>query len=155
VALAEAKRTRRSASFDDLLSDLHHALQHHPWLAQRLRQRWPAALIDEFQDTDPLQYAIFERIYRGSESGNNATNADPRSASPPLFLIGDPKQAIYSFRGADLHTYLAARQRADARYTLTVNQRSTPALIDACNRLFAANPRAFVLDGLDYRQVRA
>jgi exodeoxyribonuclease V beta subunit len=73
----------------------------------------------------------------------------------PLFLVGDPKQAIYSFRAADLHTYLAARDGASARYTLAVNQRSTPPLIEACNRVFGANPAAFILDGLDYQPVRA
>ncbi|MDI9682410.1 hypothetical protein, partial [Burkholderia cenocepacia] len=58
-------------------------------------------------------------------------------------------------RAADLHTYLAARARASACYTLAVNQRSTPAIVDACNRFFLSNPRAFVLDGLDYYAVRA
>ncbi|CAN0619517.1 RecBCD enzyme subunit RecB [Burkholderia multivorans] len=139
-ALAERKRARRVVSFDDLLANLHDALRAHPWLAQTLRARYPAALIDEFQDTDPLQFAIFDRIF---------------APDGPLFLVGDPKQAIYSFRAADLHTYLAARARASARYTLAVNQRSTPAIVDACNRLFLSNPQAFVLDGLDYHPVRA
>ncbi|KWA25679.1 exodeoxyribonuclease V subunit beta [Burkholderia territorii] len=138
--LAERKRTRRVVSFDDLLANLHHALHAHPWLAQTLRARYPAALIDEFQDTDPLQFAIFDRIF---------------APGGPLFLVGDPKQAIYSFRAADLHTYLAARASASACYTLAVNQRSTPAIVDACNRFFMSNPRAFVLDGLDYYAVRA
>ncbi len=140
AALAERKRTRRVVSFDDLLSNLHHALVVHPWLADTLRRRYPAALIDEFQDTDPLQFEIFDTIF---------------APAGPLFLVGDPKQAIYSFRAADLHTYLAARERASARYTLAVNQRSTPAIVDACNRVFMANPRAFVLEGLDYEAVRA
>ncbi|MBY4831716.1 exodeoxyribonuclease V subunit beta [Burkholderia dolosa] len=139
-ALAERKRTRRVVSFDDLLANLYHALHAHPWLADTLRARYPAALIDEFQDTDPLQFAIFDRIF---------------APGGPLFLVGDPKQAIYSFRAADLHTYLAARARASACYTLAVNQRSTPAIVDACNRFFMSNPRAFVLDGLDYYPVRA
>ncbi|KVN01659.1 exodeoxyribonuclease V subunit beta [Burkholderia stagnalis] len=139
-ALAERKRTRRVVSFDDLLANLYDALHTHPWLAQTLRARYPAALIDEFQDTDPLQFAIFDRIF---------------APGGPLFLVGDPKQAIYSFRAADLHTYLAARARASACYTLAVNQRSTPAVVDACNRFFMSNPRAFVLDGLDYYPVRA
>lgn len=138
--LAARKRTRRVVSFDDLLSNLYHALMKHAWLADALRARYPAALIDEFQDTDPLQFAIFERVFA------------PRG---PLFLVGDPKQAIYSFRAADLHTYLAARAGASARYTLAVNQRSTAPIIDACNRVFSANPAAFILDGLDYQPVRA
>jgi exodeoxyribonuclease V beta subunit len=138
-ALAEVKRARRALSFDDLLSNLQSALNRHEWLAPTLRQRYPAALIDEFQDTDPLQFDIFHRIY---------------APDGPLFLVGDPKQAIYSFRAADLHTYLKARELADERYSLAVNQRSTAAMIDACNRLFTANPRAFVLEGLDYVAVR-
>ncbi|MGH8782309.1 exodeoxyribonuclease V subunit beta [Paraburkholderia sp.] len=138
--LAARKRTRRVVSFDDLLSNLYRALAAHPWLAETLRARYPAALIDEFQDTDPLQFAIFNRIF---------------APAGPLFLVGDPKQAIYSFRAADLHTYLAARADASARYTLAVNQRSTASIVDACNRVFEANPRAFVLDGLDYQPVRA
>ncbi|WP_250434339.1 exodeoxyribonuclease V subunit beta [Caballeronia sp. ATUFL_F2_KS9A] len=138
--LAARKRARRVVSFDDLLSNLHHALVKHAWLAEALRARYPAALIDEFQDTDPLQFAIFDRVF---------------APHGPLFLVGDPKQAIYSFRAADLHTYLAARDGASARYTLAVNQRSTPPIIEACNRLFEANPSAFILDGLDYQPVRA
>ncbi len=137
--LAARKRTRRVVSFDDLLANLHQALMANPWLADALRARYPAALIDEFQDTDPLQFAIFKTIF---------------SPQGPLFLVGDPKQAIYSFRAADLHTYLAAREAASARYTLAENQRSTRAIIDACNRVFSANPSAFILDGLDYHAVR-
>ena len=138
--LVARKRTRRVVSFDDLLANLYRALAAHAWLADALRSRYPAALIDEFQDTDPLQFAIFSRIF---------------APAGPLFLVGDPKQAIYSFRAADLHTYLAARESASACYTLAVNQRSTAPIVDACNRIFAANPQAFVLDGLDYQPVRA
>ncbi|RKR46083.1 exodeoxyribonuclease V subunit beta [Paraburkholderia sp. BL17N1] len=138
--LVARKRTRRVVSFDDLLSNLYRALAAHPWLADALRTRYPAALIDEFQDTDPLQFAIFSRIF---------------APAGPLFLVGDPKQAIYSFRAADLHTYLAAREAASACYTLAVNQRSTAPIVEACNRLFEANQQAFVLEGLDYQPVRA
>ncbi|CAL96467.1 exodeoxyribonuclease V subunit beta [Azoarcus olearius] len=143
--LRRRKRERRQIAFDDILWNAYAALTSgaQPWLAGALHQRYPAALIDEFQDTDPLQFAIFDRVY----------NAEGRHGS--LFLVGDPKQAIYSFRSADLHTYLAARDRADACYTLATNQRSSAALIDACNRLFSANPAVFMLDGLDYRKVGA
>ncbi|WP_153100636.1 exodeoxyribonuclease V subunit beta [Paraburkholderia hayleyella] len=138
--LAARKRARRVVSFDDLLSNLFQALAAHPWLAETLRTRYPAALIDEFQDTDPLQFSIFNRIF---------------APAGPLFLVGDPKQAIYSFRAADLHTYLAARAAASARYTLAINQRSSAPLVEACNRIFSANPHAFVFDGLNYQPVRA
>ena len=139
-ALRARKRERRVVSFDDMLFNVYERLASGdcPWLAPSLRARFPAALIDEFQDTDPLQFAIFEAIYGGGEA--------------PLFLVGDPKQAIYSFRHADLHTYLQARQRAAAEYSLARNQRATAGLISALNTLFAANGRAFLLPGLDYRE---
>lgn len=142
--LAERKQARRVMSFDDLLGRLFQALDggDYPWLAGALRQRFPCALIDEFQDTDPMQFGIFRHIYAGGE-----TRAS-------LFLVGDPKQAIYSFRSADLHTYLAARGEAARLHSLSANQRSCAGLIDACNGLFQANRQAFVLAGLDYRAVR-
>ncbi|APD13620.1 exodeoxyribonuclease V subunit beta [Pandoraea pulmonicola] len=146
--LAQRKRELRVVSFDDLLGNIARALAQHPDLAQALRARYPCALIDEFQDTDPLQFAIFSAVYG---QGDAAADDEGRG---PMFMVGDPKQAIYSFRAADLHTYLAARENADAAYTLAVNQRSTPAIIEAGNRLFGANDRAFVLDGLDYPPVR-
>jgi len=149
--LREKKRARRTVSFDDLLADLYQALASHAWLATTIRQRYAAALIDEFQDTDPLQFEIFTRVF--APSTNELTKHNGQGA--PLFLVGDPKQAIYSFRAADLHTYLAARERASARYTLAVNQRSTATLITACNQIFSANPDAFILPGLDYEAVRA
>ena len=141
TALRAAKRERRVQAFDDMLFNLHQRLTgpDGPALAQALRARFPAALIDEFQDTDPLQFTIFSTLYAGSQA--------------PLFLVGDPKQAIYSFRHADLHTYLQARQQTTAEYTLAENQRSTPALLAALNALFSANPRAFMLAGLDYPPV--
>ncbi len=142
VAVREAKRKSRVVAFDDMLSNLHERLTsgEAPELAGALRERFPAALIDEFQDTDPLQFAIFQAIYDTPQR-------------LPLFLVGDPKQAIYSFRNADLHTYLAARKQASAEYTLADNQRASAPLIDALNGLFGANDRAFMLDGLDYQAV--
>ncbi len=143
--LRRRKRERRQIAFDDILWNAYDALTagRQPWLGAALHARFPVALIDEFQDTDPLQFAIFERVY----------NSEDRAGS--LFLVGDPKQAIYSFRSADLFTYLMARDRAGARYTLRHNQRSSPALIEACNRLFGANRGVFMLDGLDYQRVEA
>ena len=140
-ALRQAKREQRVQGFDDMLLDLHHRLvaPDGTALAAALRRRFAAALVDEFQDTDPLQYAIFDGIYRGSAA--------------PLFLVGDPKQAIYSFRHADLHTYLRARADAQSDYTLDQNQRSSEALIAALNGLFGRNPQAFMLEGLHYQPV--
>jgi exodeoxyribonuclease V beta subunit len=135
------KAARRVLSFDDLLFQLHQRLTGDGAAALRtgLRARFPAALIDEFQDTDPLQWAIFDTLY----------GAGDRS----LFLIGDPKQAIYGFRNADLHTYLQARARASAEYTLLDNQRSVAPLLAALNRLFGTHPAAFMQEGLVFRPV--
>jgi exodeoxyribonuclease V beta subunit len=140
--LQRRKRERRVVSFDDMLHNLHAALTDggHPGLVESLREKLPVALIDEFQDTDPLQFGIFDRIYRQGQL--------------PAFYVGDPKQAIYSFRNADLHAYLAARKATSAEYTLAENQRSTAGLIDGLNGLFGANRRAFVLPDLDFRPVR-
>lgn len=140
--LLQRKQERRLVSYDDLLAKLHCALDGNdlPWLATELHKRYPCALIDEFQDTDPLQFQIFDKIYAAEKRG-------------PLFLVGDPKQAIYSFRSADLNTYLRARDSADAQHTLCANQRSTPGLIGSLNQLFSANQSAFILNGLHYQRV--
>lgn len=142
--LRERKRGRRVLAFDDMLFNLHERLaaEGGDVLAATLRRRFPVALIDEFQDTDPLQFAIFDRVYA-------------RQPGHLLVLVGDPKQAIYSFRNADLHTYLHARKQAQAENTLGHNQRSTPELLRALNTLFTANRRAFLLEGLDYHAVEA
>ena len=142
-ALREKKRARRAIAFDDILYNAWEALCKgaRPWLAAELRNRYPAALIDEFQDTDPLQCAIFLKIY------------DTKVAPGLLFLVGDPKQAIYSFRNADLHTYLAAKKRARKASTLLSNQRSVEGLIQATNALFAANPGAFIMDSIRHSAV--
>ncbi|NHW00662.1 exodeoxyribonuclease V subunit beta [Stutzerimonas degradans] len=142
--LPERKAAQRLLAFDDLLNRLDQALRGPVGedLAAALRSTYPLALIDEFQDTDPIQYAIFDRIYA-------------RGSGASLCFVGDPKQAIYAFRGADLATYLQARQQIDRpAYDLPVNHRSTPQLIDALNRLFA-RPRPFSEDGLDYPPVTA
>lgn len=130
-------------SFDDLLYTLGAALSgpHADALASSLVRRYPAALIDEFQDTDPVQYGIFQSIYATS--------------SGSIFLIGDPKQAIYSFRGADIFTYLEAKQKtpANRRYTMGVNYRSDPSLLQALNALYARHKAPFVYPGIEYTPV--
>lgn len=150
--LRALKRERRVLAFDDLLFNLHERLQ--PGkdgaaptvLASALRAQYPVALIDEFQDTDPLQFSIFHTLY--------GTAAAADEEAPALFLVGDPKQAIYSFRNADLHTYLRARSEAAAQYSLAENQRSSPPLLQGLNALFGAHPQAFLLPGLHYQPVR-
>ncbi|WP_215396043.1 exodeoxyribonuclease V subunit beta [Rheinheimera oceanensis] len=123
------KRQRGELDFNDLLLQLYHALQGEAGevLAARIRAQYPFAMVDEFQDTDPLQFAIFRAIY-----------PDVNSSDCALIMVGDPKQAIYSFRGADLHTYLNARSLTAGRhYSLGTNFRSTVALVDSVNQLFA------------------
>ncbi|HHE32713.1 MAG TPA: exodeoxyribonuclease V subunit beta [Chlorobaculum parvum] len=137
--LPERKKEGNTRFFDDLLTDLYHALADSPEadaLAGALRNRYQAALIDEFQDTDPVQYDIFRRIYAKSDA--------------PLFLIGDPKQAIYSFRGADIFAYFQAASDVgeERQFTLNTNWRSTPKLLDGFNRLFDHARRPFVFDGI-------
>ncbi|MBD1554743.1 exodeoxyribonuclease V subunit beta [Pseudomonas typographi] len=130
VRFDEQKRVRAQIGFDDLISRLDHALRGPagPRLGQLIRQQYPVALIDEFQDTDPVQYRIFDNIYQV------ASNLPDRG----LFMIGDPKQAIYSFRGADIYTYLQAREATAGRhYTLGTNYRSTQAMVDAVNHCFS------------------
>jgi exodeoxyribonuclease V beta subunit len=141
--LRDKKRARRVIGFDDILYNAWDALCNgtRPWLAAELRSRYPAALIDEFQDTDPLQCAIFMAIYGAQQAPGS------------LFLVGDPKQAIYSFRNADLHTYLQASERAQTACTLLSNQRSVEGLLHATNALFTTNPGGFILAGIGYQPV--
>ena len=125
----EEKRRRAEMGFDDMLLRLRAALQADGGerLATLIREQFPVALIDEFQDTDPVQYRIFERIYRIEDN-------DPECG---LFLIGDPKQAIYAFRGADIYTYLRARQATTGRlHTLGTNFRSSHGMVAAVNHVF-------------------
>jgi exodeoxyribonuclease V beta subunit len=142
AALAALKRHRRLVSYDDLLSNVHERLTsgRHAGFSTMLRERFPAALVDEFQDTDPLQFEIFRCVY--AHDGARA------------FYVGDPKQAIYRFRNADLHVYLRARDQATRLYSLAENRRSTRGLIDALNALFGTNPRAFMLPGLEYQHLQ-
>lgn len=128
-ALGELKRVRGLVSFDDLLTGVRDALRRPatgPQFAVSICQKYPVALIDEFQDTDPVQYEIFQKIYLHN------------SLAKALFLVGDPKQAIYGFRGADIFAYLAAAcSKVDGGHSLVVNWRSEPGLITACNSLFS------------------
>jgi len=125
VQLAKERLAR--AGFDDLLTRLGDALEKpgSKKLAQIIRRQYPVALIDEFQDTDPVQYTTFSRIYLGQPDTG-------------LFMIGDPKQAIYGFRGADIHTYLnAGKDAMDRKYTLDTNFRSTDGMVQCVNQLFS------------------
>lgn len=125
----QEKRRRAEMGFDDMLLRLDSALSGPAGerLAGLIREQFPIALIDEFQDTDPVQYRIFQRIYRIEENLRETG----------LFLIGDPKQAIYAFRGADIFTYLRAREATAGRlHTLDTNFRSSQAMVTAVNHVF-------------------
>lgn len=127
--MMELKTRNRQFGFADMLARLKEALEgvNGEALRQRIVSQYPVALIDEFQDTSPDQYRIFNLLYRVEDN-------DPAQG---LFLIGDPKQSIYGFRGADIHSYLAARRATEGRhYQLGTNYRSTAALVDAVNQLF-------------------
>lgn len=133
--LARAKERKGWLSFDDLLTQLSAAIDNDQddLLAERIRSQYPVAMIDEFQDTDPLQYSIFSNIYTSqSECG--------------LFMIGDPKQAIYAFRGADIFTYIQARRQVLDHYTLDTNWRSTADMIASVNRVFEQPDSPFIYD---------
>ncbi len=127
--MRQLKREQGIFGFSDLLERLHIALKgpNGERLRERIVAQYPAALIDEFQDTSPIQYGIFDPIYR------TADNAPERA----LLLIGDPKQSIYGFRGADIYSYLQARRATQGRhYALSVNYRSTDPLLKAVNHCF-------------------
>ena len=202
--LAEARdsirrrvREDRCLGYDDLLLELFHALRSDGGerLAERIRSAYPLALIDEFQDTDPVQAEVFMRVYgrpgrRPGEDREEGTGVagpeDPRDAatpagapgggiapggSPPeeegtaasgtdsgnadaggLRVVGDPKQSIYRFRGADVYAYLRARGAARARHSLVRNWRSVPALVEGVNAVFArSNP--FAVPEIGYPEV--
>ncbi len=126
----ELKQYAGTFGFQDMLQRLDQALAgpNGERLRARMIAQHPVALIDEFQDTSPLQYRLFEQLYRTADN-------DPHTA---LLLIGDPKQSIYGFRGADIYSYLSARRATAGRhYVLGTNYRSTQALVDAVNHSFA------------------
>ncbi len=143
--LARRAWEERRLSFNDLLAELHSALEgdRGEVLAARIRERYPRALIDEFQDTDRLQARIFSRIYP----------VDAPTGS--LTVVGDPKQSIYRFRGADVFAYIRAAEELHGRtLQLDRNYRSTPGLVRAVNAVFARQ-RPFLLPQIDYEGVQA
>ncbi|GAB2777430.1 exodeoxyribonuclease V subunit beta [Nocardioides salsibiostraticola] len=142
---AEMDRRKRRLgilSYDDLLSQLASALEAPDAPARaRMRQRWQIVLVDEFQDTDPVQWQVLDRAFSG-----HAT----------MVLIGDPKQAIYAFRGGDVTTYLQAREQATSEKTLAVNWRSDQALVDGLQTMLSGaslgDPRILVRDVTAHHQ---
>ncbi|WP_417910474.1 exodeoxyribonuclease V subunit beta [Candidatus Electronema sp. PJ] len=150
--LARRKQEQNQLCFDDLQSCLAKGLQAEAGdkLAQRIARRFPVILVDEFQDTDPLQYRIVKAVHTAAQT--------TQAKLAGLFLIGDPKQAIYSFRGADIFTYIQARHDTPERNRLTmlVNHRSSTAMVQAVSRLFSHEaPFLFAKEEIDFPPVAA
>ncbi len=141
VRLEFARRKRRAAllGYDDLLAELADALEdEHGPARTRMRRRWSVVLVDEFQDTDPVQWEVFSRAFA--------------TAGKTLVLIGDPKQAIYGFRGGDVHTYLSAARTATTACSLPTNHRSDAPLVDALQVLTCG---AELSPGIEVHPIRA
>ena len=142
--LLDYKLNHQEKSFDDLLRLLCEALQgaQGDELAEMIRFQYPFAMIDEFQDTDSQQYAIFSKIYRDNPEKNTG-----------FIMIGDPKQAIYRFRGADIFTYLKASDEAQSRFELTKNYRSEKHLVGGVNALFDFPQSPFIYQNINFTAV--
>jgi len=140
--LIQRRKERNIRSYDDLLQNMHQALcsDSQSDLAKAIRRKYRAALIDEFQDTDPVQYDIFTTIFYVDDW--------------ILFLIGDPKQAIYKFRGADIFAYMKASMTMNSRYTLGTNWRSEAGLIGSVNTIFSRAANPFVFREIDFNPVK-
>jgi exodeoxyribonuclease V beta subunit len=128
AAIEQQKLTANILTFDDLISRLYQQLTmpQGKHLAQLLFDQFPVALVDEFQDTDPQQFSIIRSIYYHQRHAG-------------LFMIGDPKQAIYGFRGGDVFAYLSARQDCDHCWLMDTNWRSSDTMIAGYNRLFCGD----------------
>ncbi|BBN81977.1 RecBCD enzyme subunit RecB [Pseudoalteromonas sp. A25] len=122
---------------DDLLRQLYEALKSEQGdvLVAKIAQLFPVAMIDEFQDTDPIQYGIFDTVYG-------------RDGASALTMIGDPKQAIYGFRGADIFTYIYAKKQVEEcnQYTLATNYRSATGVVAAVNAIFSNHEHSFIFN---------
>ncbi|VFP80481.1 exodeoxyribonuclease V subunit beta [Candidatus Erwinia haradaeae] len=143
-SIQQEKSLHAKIGFHDLLTLLNSSL-HKPngkILAKTIQKNYPVALIDEFQDTDIQQYRIFHAIYHNISHG-------------ALLLIGDPKQAIYAFRGADIFTYMRARSDIKERYTLETNWRSSKNMVDAVNLLFLNHYNPFVFKEIPFTRIQS
>lgn len=150
---AEQKQLKNVLTPDDLLTTLAQALSSNEnTLPSAVAQRFPVALIDEFQDTDPLQFTIFTRIY--PMQANLPTQDGEANTGLSLLMIGDPKQAIYAFRGADIYTYLEARTQTQAHYHLDTNYRSSPQMVSGVNHLFSQHAAPFISQFIPFDSVK-
>lgn len=136
--MVQVKEDNLLVSFDDLIKNLHTAVMNSESLCEQIGKNYSAVFIDEFQDTDELQYSIFDRIF---------------GKKHPLFFIGDPKQSIYTWRGADLDTYKRAAQQVERSFSMAENYRSTEQYVKACNEFFTATATPFLDPNIRYEQV--
>ena len=143
IDAVRAALPRRADDFDDLLRLVAEGLEREPTVARRVRAATDLVLIDESQDTDPLQWRIFATLFH--QTGERKR----------LILVGDPKQSIYRFRNAEVAVYLAARAQATSPVlTLDTNWRSDPALVRAVNTIYEAAGPVFGA-GVTFQPVRA
>ncbi len=149
----DKKAQHNILDFDDLINTLANSLsaqQTSNGLAATLLAQYPVALVDEFQDTDPQQFSILQGLYYSEQAKLNGA---------ALYLIGDPKQAIYGFRGGDIFAYLRARHSCDYHWLMDTNYRSTPDMVAAYNQVFISK-EAQAVDavfgyGIEYQAVKA
>lgn len=165
----QAKEQHNLLDFDDLINTLADCLKNEDdsRLAKTLLAQYPVALVDEFQDTDPQQFAILQGIYYQSYNQPNLTpealtqqentkNTHAKPLNAALYLIGDPKQAIYGFRGGDIFAYLNARNDCDYHWLMDTNWRSSPDMVNAYNQVFSADGNNTVFGyGIPYQPVHA
>lgn len=141
------KQQKQLMATDDLLIRLNQALQRHgeDVLLNPVREQFPVAMVDEFQDTDDTQYNVFRTLYVPSKETEIETTGQQNN-DLALFMIGDPKQAIYKFRGADIFTYIQAKQEVEQSYSLDTNYRSTANLVKGVNQIFTRHDQSFIYD---------
>ncbi|MCP3945158.1 MAG: exodeoxyribonuclease V subunit beta [Desulfobacteraceae bacterium] len=159
--LEKMKLAQGACFFDDLINDLAAALEADGWELLRavVTKKYKACLIDEFQDTDPAQYRIFSRLFTGPCSdnldpvGSGLQKPDSKGKQMPFFMIGDPKQAIYGFRGGDIFAYLSACKESDQIFTLENNYRSAPLMVDSVNDLFCLDDNPFLFKQIEFTRV--
>ncbi|AKC60434.1 exodeoxyribonuclease V subunit beta [Blochmannia endosymbiont of Camponotus (Colobopsis) obliquus] len=144
----QEKKIRTEIGFNDLINLVHNMLldKKNKKLIQLIRKQYPITLIDEFQDTNTQQYHIFNMIYNHNNY-NNSKNG--------LILIGDPKQAIYTFRGADIFTYICAKKKIKSHYTLNINWRSSTNINNAINQLFKSKKSPFIFKEIPFHSIQS
>ncbi|MGK2896921.1 MAG: exodeoxyribonuclease V subunit beta [Candidatus Makana argininalis] len=137
--ITKEKNRKSEISFNDLIIILENIIKGKfgSKLSNKIRELYPVAIIDEFQDTDLKQYNIFKKIYLGCKNCF-------------FLLIGDPKQSIYGFRGADIFTYIKAKNEINNKYTLDINWRSSKGMINAVNNLFTLLSNPFILKEISF-----